>query len=99
MESVEGRKMLTAKDAQGRVLYNGPIDTEEERAKLPANLRQGLETPERQGLPKVPAGPEPPEAPRAPEPQESARLQQLRAERAALAPNHRTGWVRSTFIL
>ena len=42
---------------------------------------------------------EPPEAPRAPEPQESARLQQLRTERAALAPNHRIGWVRSTFVL
>ena len=99
MESVEGRKMLTAKDAQGKVLYNGPIDTEEERAKLPANVRQRFEKLERQELPKVPAAPEPPEAPRAPEPQESARLQQLRAERAALAPNHRTGWVRSTFVL
>jgi serine protease Do len=99
MESVEGRKMLTAKDAQGKVLYNGPIDTEEERAKLPANVRQRFENLERQELPKVPAAPEPPEAPQAPEPQESARLQQLRAERAALTPNHRSGWVRSTFVL
>ena len=99
MESVEGRKMLTAKDAQGKVLFNGPIDTEEERAKLPANVRQRFEKLERQELPKVPAAPEPPEAPRAPEPQESARLQHLRAERAALAPNHRSGWVRSTFVL
>jgi serine protease Do len=99
MESVDGVKMLTAKDAQGKVLYNGPIDTEEERATLPANVRQRFEKLERQELPKVPAAPEPPEAPRAPEPQESARLQQLRAERAALAPNHRSGWVRSTFVL
>jgi serine protease Do len=99
MESVEGRKMLTAKDAQGKVLYNGPIDTDEERAKLPANVRQRFEKLERQELPKVPAAPEPAEAPRAPEPQESARLQHLRAERAALAPNHRSGWVRSTFVL
>ena len=75
MESVDGMKMLTAKDAQGKVLYNGPIDTEEERAKLPANVRQRFEKLERQELPKVPAAPEPPEAPRAPEPQESARLQ------------------------
>src|SRR4029434_4995869 len=43
MESVEGRKMLTAKDAQGKVLFNGPIDTEEERAKIPANVRQRFE--------------------------------------------------------
>jgi PDZ domain len=99
MENVEGRKMLTAKDAQGKVLYNGPIDTEEERAKLPANVRQRFEKLERQELPKVPAAPEPPAAPRAPEPQESAQLQQLRVERAALAPNHRSGWVRSTFVL
>ena len=99
MESVEGRKMLTAKDAQGKVLFNGPIDTEEERAKIPANVRQRFEKLERQELPKVPAAPEPPEPPRAPEPQESARLQDLRAERAALAPNHRSGWVRSTMLL
>ena len=99
MESVGGRKMLTAKDAQGKVLFNGPIDTEEERAKLPANVRQRFEKLERQELPKVPAAPEPPEAPRAPEPEESARLQNLRAERAALTPNHRSGWVRSTMLL
>jgi hypothetical protein len=99
MESIDGRKMLTAKDAQGKVLFNGPIDTEEERATLPANVRQRFEKLERQELPKVPAAPEPPELPRAPEPQESARLQHLRAERAALAPNHRSGWVRSTFVL
>ena len=36
MESRDGKKMLTAKDAQGKVLFNGPIDTEEQRAKMPA---------------------------------------------------------------
>jgi PDZ domain len=99
MESIDGRKMLTAKDAQGKVIFNGPIDTEEQRAKLPANVRQRFDKLERQELPEVPAAPEPPEAPRAPEPEESARLQNLRAERAALAPNHRSGWVRSTMLL
>jgi serine protease Do len=99
MERVDGRKMLTAKDAQGKVLFEGPIDTQEERAKLPGNVRQRFEKLERQELPEVPTAPEPPEAPRAPEPEESARLQVLRAERAALAPNHRSGWVRSTFVL
>jgi hypothetical protein len=41
MESVDGVKMLTAKDAQGKVLYNGPIDTEEERVPIyiPAQRR------------------------------------------------------------
>ena len=57
MESVEGRKMLTAKDAQGKVLFNGPIDTEEERAKLPANVRQRFEKLERQELPEGPGCP------------------------------------------
>jgi hypothetical protein len=99
MERVDGHKMLTAKDAQGKVLFDGPIDTQEERDKLPANVRQRFEKLERQELPEVPTAPEPPEAPRAPEPEESARLQVLRAERAALAPNHRSGWVRSTFVL
>jgi serine protease Do len=99
MESIDGRKMLTAKDAQGKLLFNGPIDTEEQRAKLPANVRQRFDKLERQELPEVPPAPEPPEAPRAPEPEESARLQNLRAERAALAPNHRSGWVRSTVLL
>jgi serine protease Do len=99
MESIDGRKMLTAKDAQGKVLFNGPIDTEEQRAKLPANVRQRFDKLERQELPEVPAAPEPPEAPRAPEPEESACLQNLPAERAALAPNHRSGWVGSTMLL
>jgi PDZ domain len=99
MESVNGHKMLSAKDAQGHVLFNGPIDTEEERAKLPANVRQRFEKLEHQELPEVPESPEAPEAPRAPEPEESAHLQGLHSERAALAPNHRSGWVRSTFVL
>ena len=99
MESIDGRKMLTAKDAQGKVLFNGPIDTDAERAKLPANVRQRFEKLEHQELPEVPAAPEQPVAPRVPEPEESAHLQHLRAERAALAPSHRTGWVRSTFVL
>ncbi len=102
MESIDGKKMLTAKDAQGKVLFDGPIDTEEQRAKLPANVRQRFEKLERQELPEVPAAPEPPESPRAPEQEESAGLHNMRTERAAraaLAPNHRSGWVRSTVLL
>jgi hypothetical protein len=108
MESVDGKKMLTAKDAQGKMLFSGPIDTEEERDKLPANVRQRLEKLEHQELPEVPEAPEPPEPPDPPDPpaglhapatDESARLQHLHSERAALAPNHRSGWVRSTFVL
>jgi hypothetical protein len=99
MESVEGRKMLTAKDAQGNVLFNGPIDTVEQRAKLPANVRQRFEKLERQELPEVPAAPEPPEAPRPPEPNESVGLQSRQSARATLSPNDHSGWRRSTFVL
>ena len=99
MENVDGRKMLTAKDAQGNLLYHGPIETAEDRAKLPANVRQRFEKLERQELPEVPAAPEPPEAPRPPEPNESVRLQSMQSASATLSPNDRTGWRRSTFVL
>jgi serine protease Do len=99
IERVDGRKMLTAKDAQGKVLFDGPIDTEEQRAKLPANVRQRFEKLERQELPEVPAAPEPPEAPPAPEPNESARLQNMQSTSAIFSPNDRPGWRRNTFVL
>ncbi len=66
IENANGRKMLTAKDAQGKQLYNGPIETPEDRAKLPDNVRQRLEKLERQELPEAPEPPEAPEAPEAP---------------------------------
>jgi serine protease Do len=96
MESVDGKKMLTAKDPQGKVLFNGPIDTEEQRAKVPASVRQRFEKLESQDVPEIPPAPE---APRAPDGDESAHLQNPRMERASLSPNNRTGWVRSTVLL
>jgi serine protease Do len=96
MEKVDGKKMLTAKDPQGKVLFNGPIDTEEQRAKVPASVRQRFEKLEAQDLPEIPPTPE---APPAPDGDESARLQSQRMERASLSPNHRTGWIRSTLLL
>jgi serine protease Do len=99
MENVNGRKMLTAKDAQGKVLYNGPIETAEDRANLPENVRQRFEKLERQELPEAPEPPEAPEAPRAPEPNESVRLQSAQRASAKLSPNNRTGWRRSTIVL
>ena len=96
LEKVDGKKMLTAKDAEGKVLFNGPIDTAEQRAKIPAGVRERFEKLEAQELPEIPPAPE---APHAPEMDESARLQNPRMERAALLPNNRTGWVRSTVLL
>ncbi|MBA3544553.1 MAG: PDZ domain-containing protein [Chthoniobacterales bacterium] len=96
LESVDGKKMLTAKDAQGKTLFNGPIDTDEQRAKLPPEVRQRFEKLENQDLPEIPPTPE---APPAPEAGESAHLESPRLERAGLAPNERAGWVRSTILL
>jgi hypothetical protein len=99
MEAVNGKKMLSAKNAQGNVLFNGPIDTEEERAQLPPEVRKRFEKLENQELPEVPEAPEPPEPPEPPDAGESAHLQTPQIERAALSPNHRTGWRRSTMML
>ena len=89
--------MLTAKDPKGKVLFNGPVDTKEERDKVPAKVRQRFENLEKQDLPPVP--PEPDIAPRAPEPEESVHLRNEKTERACFSPNNRTGWVRSTVML
>lgn len=35
----DGKRVLTAKDAEGNVTFNGPVDTDEEKAKLPADLK------------------------------------------------------------
>ena len=98
IERVDGKKMLSAKDKEGKVLFNGPIDTEEQRAKVPQNVRERFELLENQDLPEVPPTPEAPKA-RDDDGNESVKLENPRYERAALSPQHRTGWVRSTVLL
>ncbi len=96
VEKIDGRKSLTAKDAQGKVLFDGPIETEEEQAKMPADVRQRFEKLQSQELPEVPPAPE---APRPPNENESAHLEPPQIERAAISPGGRSGWVRSTILL
>ena len=96
IESFDGKKTLTAKDPKGKVLFNGPIDTEEQRAKVPANVRVRFEKLESQELPEIPPTPE---APPAPDGDESVHLEDQHLERAALTPNERSGWRRSTILL
>lgn len=96
LETVEGKKMLTAKDPAGKVLFQGPIDSEEERAKVPAEVRKRYESLEHQDLPPVPPNEE--LAPRSPGPNDSADRRSVNCAQAALAPTHRTGWVRSTLL-
>ena len=97
LESDDGKKVLTAKDPKGNVLFSGPVDTKEERDKMPAEVRERFEHLEKQDLPAVPPAPD--IAPRPPEPDESVRLRDTKTERACFSPNNRTGWVRSTVVL
>jgi membrane-associated protease RseP (regulator of RpoE activity) len=104
LERVDGKKMLTATDADGKVTFQGPIDTDEQRAKIPANVRERVEKLEKQNLPEIPAAPE------APEPaedndndnddNESAQLQVSHVKPAGcLSRADHSGWRRSTILL
>ena len=98
LENVDGKKMLTAKDRAGQVIFRGPIDTQEERAKLPQEVQKRLESLEHQDLPPVP--PNEQVAPRPPDPNQSAEQKNTQFQQAALStPNNRTGWVRDTSLL
>src|SRR6059058_5587017 len=43
LENVDGKKILTAKDPQGKLLFSGPVETEEDLAKVPAEVRERYE--------------------------------------------------------
>jgi serine protease Do len=43
IKSDEGKRQLTVKDAKGKVTFQGPINTEEERKKLPPEVMKQLE--------------------------------------------------------
>lgn len=53
IESVNGKKVLTAKDPQGKLLFSGPVDTKEEMEKVPAEVRGRYEKLEQKDLPAV----------------------------------------------
>ena len=53
IETVEGKKILTAKDPAGRLLFSGPVDTKEELDKVPADVRQRYDKLEQKDLPGV----------------------------------------------
>lgn len=40
----DGKRVLVARDAKGETVFNGPIDTEEQREALPEDVRRKLET-------------------------------------------------------
>jgi serine protease Do len=53
IEHVNGKKNLTAKDPQGRLLFSGPIDSNEELDKVPPDVRQRYDKLEQKDLPGV----------------------------------------------
>lgn len=97
LETTAGKRVLTAKDASGKLLFQGPIETDEERARVPVEVRKRYENLEHQDLPPIP--PNEDLAPRAPHPNESAHLRNGRSEQAALVPTPRSGWMRDTVLL
>jgi hypothetical protein len=53
LENVAGKKLLTAKDPQGKLLFSGPVETKEELEKVPADVRERYERLEQSDLPAV----------------------------------------------
>lgn len=59
VETVDGKKMLTAKDPQGRLLFSGPVETKEDLDKIPADVRSRYEKLEQKDFPSAVSPPEP----------------------------------------
>ena len=66
--SVDGKKQLTAKDPEGRLVFSGPVETEQDRAKMPADVRERFEKLRENDLPATqPVPPVPPMPPVTPD--------------------------------
>jgi hypothetical protein len=53
IETVGGKKILTAKDPQGKLIFSGPVDSKEELEKAPPEVRERYNKLEVQDLPGV----------------------------------------------
>jgi serine protease Do len=53
LEKVNGKKILTAKDPQGRLVFSGPVDSKEDLDKVPVDVRQRYDKLEQKDLPGV----------------------------------------------
>src|SRR5438874_13495774 len=51
LENINGKKVLTAKDRQGKLLFSGPVETKEDLDKVPADVREGYEKLQQNDLP------------------------------------------------
>jgi serine protease Do len=53
IEKIDGKKVLTAKDPQGRLLFSGPVETDEDLAKVPAEVRGRYDKLQQNELPAI----------------------------------------------
>lgn len=53
IETVNGKKILTAKDPEGRLVFSGPVDTKEELDKVPVDVRERYDKVQQKDLPGV----------------------------------------------
>ena len=51
LENVTGKKVLTAKDRKGKLLFSGPVETKEDLDKVPDDVRQRYEKLQQNDLP------------------------------------------------
>ena len=56
LENLDGKKILTAKDTQGKLLFSGSVETKEDRDKMPADVRERYEKLQQNNLPAVAPG-------------------------------------------
>src|SRR5438094_2896673 len=53
LENLNGKKLLTAKDPQGKLLFSGPVETKEDLDKVPVDVRERYERLKQNDLPAV----------------------------------------------
>jgi hypothetical protein len=53
IEPVDGKKVLTAKDPQGKLLFSGPVETKEDLDKVPADVRLRFNKLQERDIPSV----------------------------------------------
>ena len=50
---MDGKKLLTVKGPQGKLVFSGPVETQEDIDKLPADVRERYQKLEQNDLPEV----------------------------------------------
>jgi hypothetical protein len=53
LANVDGKKLLTVKDPQGKLVFSGPVETKEDLDKMPADVRERYQRLEQNDLPTV----------------------------------------------